>query len=236
MRGPFLDAVEVIEAALAADADLELEPPASPAEIAEIEAEVGVPLPGELRALLGRTGAIAGSLAADVIDFTGGGEGTDFLGMFPHPLEIAGDGYGNFWVVDLLPGAHDRAAVFFACHDPPVLLFQSASIAEFLHEAFRMPGESLVDDVHDDRPFDVWRKDPFGVDRAAATGAGGELAAFAESLDGEFRFYDLRDPRPGMGFPWGRGRGEPNVVRHGTERIWAVEQREKRGLLGRLRG
>ena len=81
---------------------------------------------------------------------------------FPAGLPIAADGYGNFWVLDLGFEARERARVFYICHDPPVVLYQAPSLADFLREAFRMlvpPHESLVDDVHEDRLFNIWGTD-----------------------------------------------------------------------------
>jgi hypothetical protein len=58
--------------------------------------------------------------------------------VFPNGIPIARDGFGNFWVLDLTPQTAKTAPVFFACHDAPVILYQSSDIASFLTEVFRM--------------------------------------------------------------------------------------------------
>jgi hypothetical protein len=53
--------------------------------------------------------------------------------------------------------------IYFVCHDAPVILYQSDSLEKFLTELFRMfepPHESLIDDVHEDRPARVWKTNP----------------------------------------------------------------------------
>ena len=50
--------------------------------------------------------------------------------------------------------------IYFACHDPPVILYQADSLEQFLAELFRMfkpPHQSLVDDAHEDRFAHVWQ-------------------------------------------------------------------------------
>jgi hypothetical protein len=92
--------------------------------------------------------------ALETIDFTGRSLSFEASETFPSGFPIAGDGFGNAWIVDLPPADVETAPVFFACHDPPVILYQSPNIGDFLHEAFRMllpPHASAVDDVHEDR-------------------------------------------------------------------------------------
>jgi cell wall assembly regulator SMI1 len=146
-----------------ADVELDLEPAMPPAEIERLEVELGVPLSQELRALLGHTAGISGG-PLPIIDFTGTSLSFGDPDALPWGLLIAGDGFGNFWVVDLTPEESNTAPVFFACHDAPVILYQSPTIGDFLHEAFRMlepPHVSAVDDVHEDRLFNVWRDAPW---------------------------------------------------------------------------
>jgi hypothetical protein len=157
---------------------------------------------------------------------------------FPSGLPLAGDGFGNFWILDLTPDEVETAPVFFTCHDPPVILYQSPDISDFLHEAFRMlvpPHASAVDDVHEDRLFNVWRDNPGTTERSAALASDERLSAFAGELDDRFTFVDLRSSPVGMGFSWGRYGPRTDVRRHGHERLFAYTAPEKRpGLLRRL--
>ena len=205
-------------------------------QIAAVEEEYGLPLPGELRRLLAHTRGIDGAL--EVVDFSGTG-GFELLDVFPAGLAIADDGFGNSWVVDLTPAARDVAPVFFACHDPPVILLQSASVGEFLHEVFRLyvpPHASLVDDVHEDRLFNVWGSNPGVLSREQALGGDDEdLARFAAALDDGFAIVDLRAAPAGMGFSWGRHGPRTQLRRHGYERVFAYgPPPRRRGRLRRL--
>jgi hypothetical protein len=80
--------------------------------------------------------------------------------------------------------------VYFLCHDAPVLLYQAPSVGHFLHELFRMyepPHASLVDDVHEDRLFRVWRENRGAVEQAAAAASDDEVLAASEAtLDERF--------------------------------------------------
>jgi hypothetical protein len=147
------------------------------------------------------------------------------------------------WGQDLLhltPGTVETAPVYFACHDAPVVLYQSPNLAHFVHELVRMnipPHESALDDVHDDRLFDVWRKNPGTITRAAALASTDhELQAFANTLDENFTLVDLRDPKVGMGFSWGRHGPQTIVRRHGSLAIFAYSAPKTRSLWARLTG
>jgi cell wall assembly regulator SMI1 len=217
---------------------LELEPGLSQGEIESIATEVGVALPRELRVVLERTAAIDGVL--EQIDFSGRSLDFEDQDIFPTGLPIAHDGFGNHWVLDLTPSETEVAPVFFACHDAPVVLFQSPSLAHFLREAFRTlapPHSSLVGDVHEDRLFSVWRTNPGVLDYETALAGDADLSAFATELDDQFVFVDLRAAEIGMGFSWGRYGPRTRVRRHGYERLFAYARPdEKPGLLRRLFG
>ena len=134
-------------------------------------------------------------------------------------------------LLDLTPAERETASVFFVCHDPPVVLFQSSSLAAFLREWFRMfspPHASLVDDVQEDRPFNVWRTNLGEIDHDAALAADADLRAFATELGDQFVFVDLRESEIGMGFSWGRFGPRTHVVRHGYERLFAYRRPDER--------
>src|SRR5882672_1559970 len=79
---------------------------------------------------------------------------------------------------------------------------QSPELDHFLDETFQMsvpPQNSLVDDVHEDRVFNVWRQNPGAVDHAAALAGDEQLRAFTGELENRFLFVDLREPAIGVG-------------------------------------
>jgi hypothetical protein len=244
-----MTAVEHIKAAQQAelvdeDGDpihLELSPALRGDEIDSLQTHVGQPLPEELRMILSFCSGIDGCL--DGIDFTGASMAFEHKEVFPNGLPIARDGCGNFWVLDLTPHTAKAAPVFFACHDAPVILYQSPDLACFLAEVFRMttpPHKSLVAEVHEDRLFDVWRKNPGVLDQpTAAAASDAVLRSFASGLPAHFQIVDLRCVSPGMGFSWGRYGPQTEVRRHGYERIFGYAPPPKTprtGLLARLFG
>ena len=162
---------------------LELLPPLAGEEMASLQERLGQPLPDELRMILTFCSGIDGCLAG--VDFTGASMSFAQVEIFPNGLPIAADGFGNYWVLDLTPETTQVAPVFFACHDPPVILYQSADMASFLSEVCRTytpPHKSLVDDVHEDRLFEVWRRNPGVVDQRSASSA--QTACYALSPRG----------------------------------------------------
>jgi hypothetical protein len=241
-----MNAVEEIKAAQAAElveedgdpVEFEFAPPLSAEKIDALARERGVSPPRELQQVLAYTAGIDGVLEG--IDFTGENGGAEADEVFPFGWPIAIDGFGNHWLVDATPEDADTAPVFFVCHDPPVVLYQSPSLAHFLHETFQMyvpPHRSLVDDVHDDRPFNVWGTNPGVIEcPTARAGDDDELRAFADALDDRFLIVDLRSPDVGMGFSWGRFGPLTELRRHGDRRLFAYAQPPKKlGLFARLR-
>ena len=218
---------------------LELRPPATAAEIRKLEDSLPASLPEEMRAALGvSTGLANGPLESfSLLDL----EGFGLEEAFPHVYSIAHDGYGNYWVLDLLPEPGAWGPVFYACHDPPVIAYQAESIEAFLQDVVAMwqPGpRSLVDRMHEEDVHRIWRDDPGLMTPAAAAGSDDPvLAAFAVALPVDGRIADLRGARPGEGFAWGRFGPRTEIRRAGRERLWAlIPPERKQGLLRRLFG
>jgi len=209
-------------------------------EIDAFAATLFAPPPADVRDLLTFCTGIDGLL--DQLDFTGKdlreGFGLDFL--LPGGLPIAHDGFGNYWVVDIPPGADAWGPIYFCCHDAPVMLLQAATIGQFVTEVFKMylpPHQSLINDVHDDRLFEVWRKNPGVISRAAAAASPDpDIRTFASDLDETYEVIDLRDAPIGMGLSWGRYGPRTEVKRFSPKPIFACARPPKTGLLSRLFG
>src|SRR5687767_7909053 len=107
------------------------QPGLAAAAIDAVERRIGARLPADLRTLVGACGGIDG--LEWEIDFAGG-LSFEMDHVFPHGLPIVGDHVGNFWVVDCATTEEPEAPVFFACHDPPVMLWQCRGMATFLRE------------------------------------------------------------------------------------------------------
>ncbi|MEO5823758.1 MAG: SMI1/KNR4 family protein [Vicinamibacteraceae bacterium] len=214
------------------------EPGLDAATIDAVERRVGAPLPSDLRTLLGVCHGIRG--LEWEIDFAGN-LSFEMDELFPHGLPIVGDHTGNFWVVDCTATPETEAAVFFACHDPPVILWQCRGMATLLQELrrkFASSERSSLDDVHDDLAMRVWRTPAATLSRGAALdGPDDTLRAFANALTDEWSIIDLRGAVPGTGFAWGRCAYPTGLRRHGEERLFACAAPKRRtGILSRLFG
>jgi hypothetical protein len=216
---------------------LELLPAATEAEIRTLEARLPCPVPDDIRdALRVSKGLANGPLESfSLVDL----EGFGLEELLPHAYSIAHDGYGNYWVLDLLAGATTWGPVFYVCHDPPVFAYQSPTIEVFLNEAVAMWQDgprSPVDLVHEDVVNRIWRENPDAMTPAALqNSADSMLRGFAAPLPPTALVVDLRHPALGQGFSWGRFGPKTIVRRAGEERVWAVIPPERRpGLLARL--
>src|SRR5215212_5984159 len=123
---------------------LELLPGLSQTELRDFARQVPCPIPPEIAELLSACRGFYGTIAQ--VDFTGRDLMFEFEAAFPFGLPIAADGYGNYWVVDLLPYTAKWGPIYFVCHDAPVILYQADTLDQFLSELFRTfkpPHQSL---------------------------------------------------------------------------------------------
>jgi hypothetical protein len=216
---------------------LRLLPPATTAELATLEAEIPCPIPLHIRDLLAVTrGFYNGPLES--FEFAGLSSGFGMEEIFPHALSLAHDGYGNYWVADLHPDSSDWAPIYFACHDPPVIVFQSPTLEHFVSEFLRSGNpshESELDTVHETATMKIWRENPGAIPAAAAReSSDSSLAAFASTLDDSYLVVDLRHARVGDGFSWGRFGPRTNIVRNDRDPVFAYKTKSRwQRLLGR---
>jgi hypothetical protein len=204
---------------------LSLKPPGTEAEICRLETKLGLTLPLELRELISYCRGFEGVLAN--IDFVGNLEYE--FDLLPHGLPIADDGCGNFWVIDLTKDAPETSSVFFASHDPPVLVYQADSIGQFITEALKRciePFTSDIEKVQERAAMQIWAENPNVLNREESLAGDPDLRAFAESLDNTYLFIDMRKATCGKGFSWGRYGAETQTKRFGEKRIFAYQKRE----------
>jgi hypothetical protein len=216
---------------------LRLLPPLTESDIATLEAGLPCSIPADVRDLLAVTrGFENGPLES--VDFGGVPGGFGMEEIFPHALALAHDGYGNYWIADLQPHSLGWAPIYFVCHDPAVIAFQSSSLEHFVAEILRFanpPHESELDTVHEQVAMEIWQNNPgtLPVDKASSS-EDDVLRAFARSLDDSFSIIDLRAARVGDGFSWGRYGPQTKVIRHGPEPIFAYQAMSRwQRLLGR---
>lgn len=222
---------------------LELQPPATEPEVHTLEADLPCPIPGDIRGALRVSKGLAnGPLESfSLVDLEGFGP-EDLL---PYAYSIAHDGFGNYWVLDLLPSTTTWGPVFYACHDPPVLAYQAATIEDFLRDAvalWQAGPRSPVNVVHEEVVHRIWRENPdLWTPAALRESPDPALRAFAESLPPTALVADLRQPALGHGFSWGRFGPRTAIQRAGEERIWALMAPERKpgfwaSLFGGRRG
>ena len=217
--------------------ELDLLPGLDEGAISQFASSLPCELPEEIRELLRFCRGFEG-VVPDLVDFSGQDLMFEHEIIFPHGVPIASDGFGNFWVVDLSPGSREFGPIWFACHDAPVILYQSSGLGEFLAELFKLcepPHESLLDDVHEDRIREVWRTNPNVLSHQHCVDSTDPvLREFAGSLDPSFEIIDLRNASPGDGFSWGRYGPRTVIRRHRSYPVFAYQR--KKGLQGRLFG
>jgi hypothetical protein len=206
---------------------IELRAGLSNEEIAALEARLPCLIPADVRELLTHCSGFEHGVV-DFVDFTGGDRWFDYE-TFRLGLPITADGFGNYWVVDLRPESTAWGPIYYASHDPPVILYQSPSLEHFLVELFkfsRPPFKSLIDNVHEDQLFHVWRTNPGVVQQELCLFSSDcELRAFAETLDSTYQIIDMRNAQIGFGFSWGRYGPKTAVRRHGNSPIFAYQRR-----------
>ena len=202
----------------------ELLPALTEQELAAFEASLPCPLPDEIRELLRFARGFKGVL--EEISFTDRFAGFE-EGIFPHAISLAGDGFGNFWIVDLT--STSWGSVFYVCHDAPVVVYQAEDLRHFIQEALRSgnkPWKSEIDTVHEELSNRIWRDNPGVLSYEECLTLGDpELRVFAESLDHSWRFIDLRSPKLGDGFSWGRYGARTTNKRFGDKLIFAYQKK-----------
>jgi hypothetical protein len=207
---------------------LKLLPGLPETEITDLETKLGFSLPIEIRDLLLYCRGFEGF--DDVVEFVDfGGICNFYSAELPHGLAVAKDVCGNHWVVDLVVDQPEGTAVFYACHDPPVYIFQADSIGHFISEVLRRgndPWTSEIDYVHDECDMDIWTGNPGVLSRDESLAGDQELKEFAESMDDSYLFVDLRNPSIGQGFSWGRYGANTICKRYGEKRLFAYQKRE----------
>jgi hypothetical protein len=204
-----------------------LMPPLEEPELAAFEASLPCPLPGDIGEVLrfarGFDGILGGVSFADPSAAFGMKE------IFPHPVTLAGDGFGNFWVVDLPRESRSWGPIFYASHDAPVIVYQTDSLLHFVEEVIcfgNKPWKGEIDDVHERLSDGIWRENPGLLTFAQCIQSDdSEIRVFAESLDETWEFIDLRKPKLGDGFSWGRYGPKTAIRRFREERIFADQRK-----------
>lgn len=184
---------------------LELLPRLPESEIERLAARIPCPLPETVRELLEHTrGFATGPLES--LEF-GGLDAFELPEVFPHPVDLAHDGFWNYWVVDLTSKSLEWGPIYLACHDPPVIVFQSPNLSHFLEEVLKLGDpegpRSELDLVHEDHAMRIWTENPGTLTLEDCLASGDPvLENFARDLPDGFEVNDLRGAGVGDGFSW----------------------------------
>jgi SMI1 / KNR4 family (SUKH-1) len=176
----------------------------------------------------------------DEVTFDGVGQ-FGFENIFPHSVQLAGDGFGNFWILDV-DSKGNWCSIFYVCHDPAVVVKHSDNLAEFIkhiHEFGKSGKESNLDIIHEKSVMDIWGDSNGGFTdiNQAKNSNDTTLKNFASQLPDNFVIADLRNKSNKTGFAWGKfGPDIDNTTRYHDELLWSFEKKAKKGLLSKLFG
>jgi hypothetical protein len=230
---PIIDLLKQAEGTIFVNEDglktpFQLLPPLDHKELDELQAQIPCSLPDDMLELLQCARGFTGG-PLELVEFAGMTSGFGLEDIFPCPIPLATDGFGNFWIVDLTSGSKTWAPIYYACHDAPVILYQTDSLAHFVEEVLHFgnrPWESEIDDVHEQLSDRVWSENPGILSFSdCLNGKDPDLTAFASSLDETREFSDLRLPKIGDGFSWGRYGPKTVNRRFGEKRICARQKK-----------
>jgi hypothetical protein len=163
-----------------------------------------------------------------------------FDNFFPVAIQLADDGFGNSWILDI-DKQGKWGAVFYVCNDPAVVVKHSSNLTVFLQnidEYGKKGRESHLDIIHEETVLEIWRNGGDFIAPENAKQSGDKaLTSFATELPGNYVITDLRNRPTGSGFAWGKfGRGSEHAKRYKNELIWAIEKEPAKGLFGKLFG
>lgn len=173
------------------------------------------------------------------ITFDGVGQ-FGFEEFFPNSVLLAGDGFGNFWILDIHKNG-DWGNVFYVCHDPAVVVKHSENISEFIKhvDEFGKNGRtSNLDIIHEKTVMEIWNQNDGFIELEIARKSNDlNLKNFALKLPDNYVIADLRNKQNKSGFAWGKfGPNIDNAIRDNDELVWGIEKPIKKGFLSKIFG
>ena len=187
-------------------------------------------IPDEIRELLAFSSGFL-FYGLDAITFDAVNE-FEIPNLIPRSIRIAGDGYGNSWVVDV-DAEGDWGSVFYVGHSPAVIVKQADSLTGFLeqlHEYGKDPRKSNIGLVHEIVVNDIWNREDGLIGRDDASySEDAELSDFARRLPHYYMLGDLRFSEVGSGFAWGKFSTDPRgIIRFKEGYLWGIEKKTPR--------
>ena len=158
-----------------------------------------------------------------------------FEEMFPYSIQLASDGFGNFWVLDI-DSKGNWNSVYYVCHDPAVIVKHSENLAEFIKhvDEFGQKGnQSNLDIIHEQTVMEIWNEKVGIMEKNEKNY---DFNMVKVELPEMFLVADLTNQPIKTGFPWGKSGPNAKIIRLNDEPIWIVEKRVKQGFLARIFG
>lgn len=165
----------------------------------------------------------------DAFDYFG------FEELFPNSIQLAEDGFGNFWILDI-DSKGEWNSVYYVCHDPAVVIKHSENLSEFIKhvdEFGQKGGESNLDIIHEKTIWDIWNKN---FDDLEENTENHNFESEKINLPERFFVADLTNQPLRTGFPWGKSGPDARIIRPTDQPIWIVEKRVKQGIFSKLFG
>lgn len=171
------------------------------------------------------------------VDFSAIGQ-FGFLELSPNSITLGHDGFGNFWILDILNDS-SLGNIYYACHDPAVLVKYSNNINEFLNsliEFYESPSENYLNEIHDKTVFEIWKNGGNIFEKDEFVSKNKEFEGFLKEFEGDnWMIADLRNSKNKDGFAWGKFGPNNLTKRHYDQLIWVIKKKEK-GLFKKLFG
>lgn len=158
-----------------------------------------------------------------------------FEEVFPNSVQLAGDGAGNFWILDI-DSKGNWNSVYYVCHDPAVIVKHSENLAEFIKhvDEFGLKGsQSNLDIIHEKIVMEIWNEKVGIMER---NDKDYDFENEQINLPEMFLVADLTDKPIKTGFSWGKSGPNTKIIRPSDKPIWIVEKKVKQGFLSRLFG
>lgn len=157
-----------------------------------------------------------------------------FEEIFPKSILLAGDGFGNFWILDIDSNGNWNE-VYYVCHDPAVIVKHSENLTDFIEhvDEFGLKlSDSHLDQIHEETVFNIWEENSGIIEQNE------KEYQFSEDINKQlpdaYVIADLTGKSVNAGFSWGKYGANSKIIRVGDQPIWIIEKKVKRGFLSRL--
>ncbi|MBP6022174.1 SMI1/KNR4 family protein [Ferruginibacter sp.] len=151
--------------------------------------------------------------------------------IFPHSIQLAGDGAGNFWILDIDSNGNWKS-IYYVCHDPAVIVKHSENLSEFIEDVdeFGKKGaDSNLGIIHEKIVMDIWNEKIGLMEQNNKEYDFGQI-----QLPELFLIADLKNEPIKNGFSWGKFGPNTKIIRPDDNPIWVIEKKVKQGFLSRL--